>query len=206
MGNYDWLPDLQHFLGDWITPKNAITIVGGSSQSAKQFLLNRLRIGVIRAVARHGPKSVASKQISELVAVPPEYFERFVPFSDQHFWEIGDAKFAIGGTTGYGDWKEITYVGLRLHPSLGEEKIPKTSRASNSLPVQRANPHKAGRPPSDDEIIAKAHEMHNRGMKALEIARDMHLESGFENAGNVHVREKIRGIFSRTGRPRGKSS
>lgn len=206
MGNYDWSPDLQHFLGDWITPKRAIAMRGGQSQLAKEYLLNRLRIGVIRAVARHGPKSMANKEIADLVAVPSAYFESFAPFSEHQFWEIGDAKFAIGGTTGYGDWKVVTYVGVRLHPALGEEKAAAASIALNSFPVQRAIPYKAGRPPSDEAIIAKAHEMHERGMTSLEIARDMRRESGFENAGNVHVRELIRGIFPRTGRPKRKSS
>ncbi|MXO74853.1 hypothetical protein GRI40_06415 [Altererythrobacter aerius] len=66
--------------------------------------------------------------------------------------------------------------------------------------AQRASPHKKGRPPAEDTILAKADEMHASGMNGREIAKLMRLETGFENVGNNLVRDLIEGRYPRVGR------
>ncbi len=70
----------------------------------------------------------------------------------------------------------------------------------------RAPSVKRGYPPSDDAILNKADEMHDRGLNARDIASQMHLEEGFENVATTVVRELIKGRFRRTGRPKRNNS
>lgn len=66
----------------------------------------------------------------------------------------------------------------------------------------RAPSVKAGRPPSDDDILAKADEMKQRGLTGYEIASQMRLEAGFENVSTIAVRELIKGRWKAPGRPK----
>jgi hypothetical protein len=75
---------------------------------------------------------------------------------------------------------------------------PKAATAPNDV---RSPSVKAGRPPSDEDILGKADEMKARGMTKYEIASKMRLESGFENVGTVLVRELTRGRWKPAGRP-----
>ena len=68
--------------------------------------------------------------------------------------------------------------------------------------VGRAPSVKVGRPPSDDEILAKADEMKARGLDGRTIAKKMRLEPGFENVATTAVRELIRGRWKTSGRPK----
>ncbi|MBG6116946.1 MULTISPECIES: hypothetical protein [unclassified Sphingobium] len=74
--------------------------------------------------------------------------------------------------------------------------------ASPSAVVDRAPSVKAGRPPSDDEILAKADEMKARGLDGRTIAKQMRLEPGFENVATTAVRELIKGRWKPAGRPK----
>lgn len=60
--------------------------------------------------------------------------------------------------------------------------------------------------PSDEEIVAKAHEMKAGGMDGRTIAKKMRHEHGFENVGTTHVRELIKGIWKPGGRPKQKGA
>jgi hypothetical protein len=70
----------------------------------------------------------------------------------------------------------------------------------------RSPPVKAGRPPSDVAILAKADEMKSRGMNGRDIAKAMRLEAGFEAVATTHVRELIKGRYKSRGRPPGKGA
>lgn len=74
--------------------------------------------------------------------------------------------------------------------------------ASPSAVVDRAPSVKAGRPPSDDEILAKADEMKARGLDGRTIAKQMRLEPGFENVATTAVRDLILGRWKPAGRPK----
>ena len=74
--------------------------------------------------------------------------------------------------------------------------------ASPSAFVDRAPSVKAGRPPSDDEILAKADEMKARGLDGRTIAKQMRLEPGFENVATTAVRDLIKGRWKPAGRPK----
>ena len=63
--------------------------------------------------------------------------------------------------------------------------------------AQRTPSVKKGNPPTDDEIRAKADEMHARGIKSRDIAKIMCREPGFENAGTVVVRDLLKGRWPR---------
>jgi hypothetical protein len=70
-----------------------------------------------------------------------------------------------------------------------------------AIDIGRAPSVKTGHPPSDDRIRAKAIEMKARGMDWQTIARMMRHEAGFENAGNVLVRDAMKGLWP-PGRPK----
>ena len=61
--------------------------------------------------------------------------------------------------------------------------------------IGRAPSVKTGHPPSDDRIRAKAIEMKARGLNGQTIAKTMRHEAGFETAGNVIVRDAIKGLW-----------
>ncbi|SNT22871.1 hypothetical protein SAMN06295912_1656 [Sphingomonas laterariae] len=70
--------------------------------------------------------------------------------------------------------------------------------------IDRAPSVKAGRPPSDSQILAKADELKARGLSGRSIASRMRHELGFENVATTAVRELIRGRWKPSGRPSGK--
>ncbi|WP_443478115.1 hypothetical protein ACLIMP_06270 [Novosphingobium aerophilum] len=68
--------------------------------------------------------------------------------------------------------------------------------------IDRAPSVKGGRPPSDDEILAKADEMKARGLDGRTIAKSMRLEQGFEHVATTTVRALIKGRWKPAGRPK----
>ena len=64
---------------------------------------------------------------------------------------------------------------------------------------------KAGRPPDDSAILAKAEEMKARGLDGRVIAKTMRAEPGFENVATTTVRDLIVGRWTPTGRPKKKA-
>lgn len=74
--------------------------------------------------------------------------------------------------------------------------------ASPSAVIDRAPSVKAGRPPSDDKILAKADEMKARGLDGRTIAKQMRLEPGFENVATTAIRDLIKGRWKPAGRPK----
>ena len=71
-----------------------------------------------------------------------------------------------------------------------------------SAVLDRAPSLKAGRPPSDGAILAKADEMKARGLDGRTIAKKMRLEPGFENVATTAVRDLIKGRWKPAGRPK----
>lgn len=72
-------------------------------------------------------------------------------------------------------------------------------QASSSL--LRSPAVKEGRPPGDDDILAKADEMKVSGMTGYAIAKAMRHHRGFENVATTEVRELIKGRWKPKGRP-----
>lgn len=66
----------------------------------------------------------------------------------------------------------------------------------------RAPSTKAGRAPSDEEILAKAEEMKARGLRGRTIAKEMRHEAGFANVATTTVRDLIKGKWKPAGRPK----
>lgn len=78
----------------------------------------------------------------------------------------------------------------------GAIAIPHAARADRAPSV------KTGRPPSDEEILAKADEMKADGLDGRTIAQKMRLQPGFENVATTAVRNLIRGRWKQAGRPK----
>jgi len=70
----------------------------------------------------------------------------------------------------------------------------------------RAPSVKAGRSPSDEDILAKADEMKARGLDGRTIARDMRHEKGFANVATTQIRDLIKGRWKPGGRPNRKGA
>lgn len=68
--------------------------------------------------------------------------------------------------------------------------------------AKRSPAVKAGRPPNDDEVLAKADEMKARGLDGRTIAKEMRLEPGFDNVATTAVRDLIKGRWKPAGRPK----
>ncbi|MEZ5784727.1 MAG: hypothetical protein R3D70_24790 [Rhizobiaceae bacterium] len=87
-------------------------------------------------------------------------------------------------------------------------EVEKSGLVSNNHAdrMLRAPSVKGGHAPSDEEIVAKAHEMKAWGMDGRTIAKEMRHEHGFENVGTTHVRELIKGIWKPGGRPKQKGA
>lgn len=87
-----------------------------------------------------------------------------------------------------------------------QSEFARTEQPEATQAVGKANDRapsvKAGRPPSDDEILAKADEMKARGMDGRTIAKQLRLEPGFENVATTAVRDLIKGRWKPAGRPR----
>jgi hypothetical protein len=75
---------------------------------------------------------------------------------------------------------------------IGDNRPPKPKQD-----VKRAPSVKKGKPPSDESILAKADEMHGRGMGCYAIASAMRDEPGFENVSVTAVRELLKGRWPR---------
>ena len=73
---------------------------------------------------------------------------------------------------------------------------------SPAAEIDRAPSVKAGRPPSDDEILAQADKMKADGLDGRTIAKQMRFEPGFENVATTAVRDLIKGRWKPAGRPK----
>lgn len=123
-----------------------------------------------------------------------------------------------GGTVDrlVGDGRRDGYVGvtvnrsdlMREFPADAAEVItalPSSSQGAKVAPsrrMERAPSVKAGRPPTNDEILAKADEMKARGLDGRTLAKEMRFEPGFENVATTAVRELIKERWKPSGRPK----
>ncbi len=87
------------------------------------------------------------------------------------------------------------------HQTMGAY-VSMSSGSSHKGSSKRAPSVKAGHPPSDESILAKADEMKARGMDGRTIAKEMRFEQGFENVATTAVRELIKGRWKPGGRPK----
>ena len=99
-----------------------------------------------------------------------------------------------------GVWADQRTV-QQLYADLHASEITADSQSPNAI-VSRAPAAKAGRPPSDMEILRKANEMKARGLDGRTLAKQMRLEAGFENVATTAVRELIKGRWKPGGRPK----
>lgn len=92
---------------------------------------------------------------------------------------------------------------VRFVAAVQSEKsiVAKTPDKTPSAPV-RAPSVKKGRPPSDEDILAKADEMKARGLDGHTIAKTMRHELGFQNVATTTVRALIKGRWPPSGRPK----
>lgn len=143
--------------------------------------------------------------------------DRYIP---EEFWRCvnaGTAGTQIDGDAGvfattviynpeignYSDREHIWLSGVTFHAEdlaafLGRNFESGGSASPNPTQgAQRTPSVKKGNPPTDDEIRAKADEMHARGIKSRDIAKIMCREPGFENAGTVVVRDLLKGRWPR---------
>lgn len=100
------------------------------------------------------------------------------------------------------DWTTFLSVLATVSNSVANGDIA----VSRSTVMVRAPSLKAGRPPNDDEILAKADEMKARGLDGRTIASKMRHEPDFENVATTYVRELIKGRWKSPGRPKKKSA
>lgn len=120
--------------------------------------------------------------------------------SDSPLW-TGEASFPVPHE---GPLARVTYYGVRISLATLHEHFPEVLITARPAPVgmaRRAPSVKAGRPPSDGEILAKADELKDRGLKGREIEKVMRCEPGFEHVATTTIRDLIKGRWKPSGRP-----
>lgn len=88
--------------------------------------------------------------------------------------------------------QECEKLRLKAQFAISEPTFGNTARAPSV---------KTGRPPSDDDILAKADKMKARGLSGREIAKKMRYEPGYEHVGTTLVRDLTKGRWPQ-GRPK----
>lgn len=127
MGKWDWLPTEQQFNDDWFRAADAADHAPGSTFLDRQsWLLKRLRMGLIVAVARHGPDPVDSSKLGSFVPIPSGHFSHFEHFKESELWSQGDATFRLNDVTGYGGGKLVTFLDVRFPPDSFSGKLTGT--------------------------------------------------------------------------------
>jgi len=97
----------------------------------------------------------------------------------------------------------IDWLDINPAPTFSSAEVMTAFRpASLSDGPLRSPSVKAGKPPIDEDILAKADEMKARGLDGRTIAKEMRLEPGFENVATTMVRELIKGRWRPAGRPK----
>lgn len=90
----------------------------------------------------------------------------------------------------------LTWIDRAYDPHFAGQSGEREDRSTRAPSV------KAGRPPTDEEIVAKAREMKARGLIGRTIASTMRHEPGFENVATTAVRDLIKGLWKPGGRPK----
>lgn len=173
---------------------------------------------LIRLAARQQVRSRATRsRFDEADNDEPFPLDSCIP---EEFWRCVDAGTAgtqIDGDAGifattviynpeigdYSDREHIWLYGVTFHAGDLEAFLGRNFESGGSVSpnptqgAQRTPAVKKGKPPTDDRILAKADEMHAKGMTSREIAKFMCREPGFENAGTVLVRDLLKGRWAR---------
>lgn len=150
-------------------------------REANRALWNPLQDGNLSAYVEETP--------SRSLAIPRHYWNQVDPAHLDHVYRgISDTDGGRGcpillSRLAFDEWR----AAIAASPDAGIERAPSV---------------KAGRPPSDDEILAKADEMKARGLDGRTVAKQMRLEPGFENVATTAVRDLIKGRWKPGGRPK----
>ncbi|MXO75014.1 hypothetical protein GRI40_07245 [Altererythrobacter aerius] len=189
-------------LREWQTREVAMFYVREAVQSGKLLLYTMLVNGA-HPIDRHALRELNFRTLKNGIYEPTNGRE---PLAGTALWILK------------GDWdrfKRSTLAARIGEPLVSVTNCPEPpshrakgvhaimpSESPESTARTRAPSVKAGRPPSDDEILAKADEMKSRGMDGRTIAKEMRLEPGFQNVATTAVRELIKGRWKPGGRPK----
>lgn len=102
-----------YFDNQWLTPRELVDDLESSYEYPHSYILKRLQLGIIKAVARAGPSP--DHGVSPFVPVPSQLWPNLV--EHQEFWDSGDATFSVGSVTGYGDGVHLLFIGIRFDPT-----------------------------------------------------------------------------------------
>ena len=187
--------------GDWITAKEAAERLKNYSDDPRALLLSFLREGSVSAraalIRRQG------------VAVERAPFLRKDGRIADRFW----------ATVTSGDWLCGIFSSIEAaHSKLFEpgellqwsahkvelnwvEVLKQVGPLPTIVEKNRAPSVKSARPPTDEQILAKADAMKALGKNGRDIAKEMRFEPGFENVPNQTVRDLLNGRYPK-GRPK----
>ena len=145
-------------------------------------------------------------QVGRMIAQGQKNGETFQPIAPVEWTRIALAPLDLSRQHPYVRIQFNRRDVLASFPAIGGGAVAADqSSAETESAALRAPAVKAGRPPSNDEILAKADEMKARGMDGRTIAKEMRLEPGFCNVATTAVRELIKGRW-KPGRPPKKSA
>ena len=140
-------------------------------------------------------------QVGRMIAQGQKNGETFQPIAPVEWTRIALAPLDLSRQHPYVRIQFNRRDVLAIFPTIGGEAV-EVSSAETEAAALRAPAVKAGRPPSPEEILAKADEMKARGMDGRTIAKEMRLEPGFCNVATTAVRDLIKGRWKPSGRPK----
>jgi hypothetical protein len=117
-------PNEEDFNNDWIPPHEALGILNYQSEySKRRWIMDRLKSGLILAVARTGD---INGTVTSFPEVPRQFWNLCDEAGDDHLWETGDITFHRSGATGYGDGWDHRCQDVRFNPASFNGRIPAT--------------------------------------------------------------------------------
>lgn len=146
------------FNNEWITPRELVRDLETDYDFPREFVMKRLQLGIIKAVARAGPNP--DHGVSPFVPVPAQLWPKLL--EHEEFWDSGDATFSVGAVTGYGDWVHLIFIGIRFDPKSITSNAPTDVDYSDDMTVPE-NPTPA--------ITIKSKEAHPNNIEAKQKDR-----------------------------------
>lgn len=187
--------------GAWVTANEAAERLKNHCDDPRALLLNLLRAGSVTARA--------ASMMQQGVVVDRAPFSRDGGLLAARFWEAVSQEDWWAGIFGFvkpasselfegGEALHWTVTGVEINWA---EVLGQIGPLPASMEKNRAPSVKSARPPTDEEILAKADEMKARGSNGRNIAKEMRLEPGFEHTPNETVRKLVKGRYPK-GRPK----
>ncbi len=187
--------------GEWASSHEAEMRLKNHCDDPRALLLNWLRAGSVTA------RAASIRQQGVVVERAP--FSRDGGLLAARFWEAVSQEDWGAGIFGFvelasselfdgGDALHWTAAGVEINWA---EVLGQIGPLPANMGKTRAPSVKSARPPTDEEILAKADEMKGRGINGRNIAKEMRLEPGFEHTPNETVRKLIKGRYLQ-GRPK----